>query len=36
LITVQVKTIHELEIFVKGYEDNLGELLHGIWEDVES
>jgi len=32
----QGKTIHELEIVVKGYEDNLGKPLCGVREDVES
>jgi len=36
LIMEEGKTIRELEIVVKGYEDNLGEPLHAVWEDVES
>jgi len=32
----QGKTICELEAVVKGYKDNLSELLCGVWEDVES
>ena len=32
----QGKTIRELEIVVKGYEDNLGEPLRAVREDVES
>jgi len=32
----QGKTIRELEIVVKGYEDNLGERSHAVREDVES
>ncbi|KAL4263015.1 Kinesin-like protein [Pleurotus pulmonarius] len=35
LITEQAKTIRELEIVVKGYEDNLGEPLRQVKEDVE-
>lgn len=31
----QTKTIRELEIVVKGYEDNLGEPLRAVREDVE-
>lgn len=31
----QAKTIRELEIVVKGYEDNLGEPLRAVREDVE-
>ena len=36
LIIEQGKTICELEIVVKGYEDNLGEPLRAVREDVES
>ena len=36
LITAQTKTIRELEIVVRGYEDNLGEPLRKVKEDVES
>jgi len=32
----QGKTIRELEIVVKGYEDDLGEPLHVVREDIES
>ena len=32
----QGKTIRELEIVVKGYEENLGEPLRAVREDVES
>ena len=35
LLTEQAKTIRELEIVVKGYEDNLGEPLRKVKEDVE-
>ncbi|KAF5348512.1 hypothetical protein D9756_009565 [Leucocoprinus leucothites] len=35
LIAEQVKTIKELEIVVKGYEENLGEPLRAVKEDVE-
>ncbi|KAI0720566.1 kinesin-domain-containing protein [Cerioporus squamosus] len=35
LLTEQAKTIRELEIVVKGYEDNLGEPLRAVREDVE-
>lgn len=35
LITEQAKTIKELEIVVKGYEENLGEPLRAVKEDVE-
>ena len=35
LIAEQKKTIRELEIVVKGYEDNLGEPLRAVREDVE-
>lgn len=35
LIADQVKTIRELEIVVRGYEDNLGEPLRAVKEDVE-
>lgn len=31
----QSKTIRELEIVVRGYEDNLGEPLRAVREDVE-
>ena len=36
MITSQAKTIRELEIVVQGYEDNLGEPLRKVKEDVES
>ncbi|EMD40019.1 hypothetical protein CERSUDRAFT_46407 [Gelatoporia subvermispora B] len=36
LIAEQAKTIRELEIVVKGYEDNLGEPLRAVREDVEN
>lgn len=36
LIMDQGKTIRELEIVVKGYEDNLGEPLRAVREDVEN
>ena len=36
LITEQGKTIHELAVVVKEYEDNLGEPLRAVREDVES
>jgi centromeric protein E len=36
LIMDQGKTIRELEIVVKGYEDNLGEPLRAVKEDVEN
>ena len=36
LIMDQGKTIRELEIVVKGYEENLGEPLRAVREDVES
>lgn len=36
LIMEQGKTIRELEIVVKGYEDNLGEPLRAVREDVEN
>ena len=36
LIMEQGKTIRELEIVVKGYEENLGEPLRAVREDVES
>lgn len=36
LIVEQAKTIRELEFVVKGYEDNLGEPLRAVREDVES
>lgn len=35
LIGEQAKTIRELEIVVKGYEENLGEPLRKVKEDVE-
>lgn len=35
LLVGQAKTIRELEIVVKGYEDNLGEPLRKVKEDVE-
>jgi centromeric protein E len=35
LIVEQTKTIKELEIVVKGYEENLGEPLRAVKEDVE-
>lgn len=35
LLNEQAKTIRELEIVVKGYEDNLGEPLRKVQEDVE-
>ncbi|KAJ2924618.1 hypothetical protein H1R20_g12471, partial [Candolleomyces eurysporus] len=35
MIADQAKTIRELEIVVKGYEDNLGEPLRAVREDVE-
>ena len=35
LLSGQAKTIRELEIVVKGYEDNLGEPLRKVQEDVE-
>ena len=35
LLADQAKTIRELEIVVKGYEDNLGEPLRAVREDVE-
>ncbi|KAL6302818.1 kinesin-domain-containing protein [Sparassis latifolia] len=35
LLGEQAKTIRELEIVVKGYEDNLGEPLRAVREDVE-
>lgn len=35
LISEQQKTIRELEIVVRGYEDNLGEPLRQVKEDVE-
>jgi hypothetical protein len=35
LIKKQSKTIRELEIVVRGYEDNLGEPLRAVREDVE-
>ncbi|OCH88478.1 kinesin-domain-containing protein [Obba rivulosa] len=35
LIAEQAKTIRELEIVVRGYEDNLGEPLRAVREDVE-
>ncbi len=36
LIAAQAKTIRELEIVVRGYEDNLGEPLRKVKEDVEN
>ncbi|KAF9445112.1 kinesin-like protein [Macrolepiota fuliginosa MF-IS2] len=36
LIVEQTKTIKELEIVVKGYEENLGEPLRAVKEDVEN
>ncbi|KAF8342401.1 kinesin-domain-containing protein [Amanita rubescens] len=36
LIAAQAKTIRELEIVVRGYEDNLGEPLIKVKEDVEN
>ncbi|KAI0754881.1 kinesin-domain-containing protein [Daedaleopsis nitida] len=35
LLTEQTKTIRELEIVVRGYEENLGEPLRAVREDVE-
>lgn len=35
LISEQTKTIRELEIVVRGYEENLGEPLRAVKEDVE-
>lgn len=35
LIAEQIKTIRELEIVVRGYEENLGEPLRAVKEDVE-
>ena len=35
LITEQAKTIRELELVVRGYEENLGEPLRQVKEDVE-
>ena len=35
LISEQAKTIRELEIAIRGYEDNLGEPLRAVREDVE-
>lgn len=35
LIAEQTKTIRELEIAIRGYEDNLGEPLRKVKEDVE-
>ena len=35
LIAEQTKTIRELEIVIRGYEDNLGEPLRAVKEDVE-
>ena len=35
LLSEQAKTIRELEIVVKGYEENLGEPLRAVREDVE-
>ena len=36
LIAEQTKTIRELEIVVRGYEENLGEPLRAVKEDVEN
>jgi centromeric protein E len=36
LVAEQTKTIRELEIVVKGYEENLGEPLRAVREDVET
>ena len=35
LIAEQAKTIRELEIVIRGYEENLGEPLRAVREDVE-
>ena len=35
LITEQTKTIRELEIVIRGYEENLGEPLRAVKEEVE-
>ena len=35
LITDQTKTIRELEMVIRGYEENLGEPLRAVKEDVE-
>ena len=35
MLNEQAKTIRELEIVVKGYEENLGEPLRAVREDVE-
>ncbi|CCM02201.1 uncharacterized protein FIBRA_04281 [Fibroporia radiculosa] len=35
LLTDQAKTIRELEVVIKGYEENLGEPLRAVREDVE-
>ena len=35
LIAEQTKTIRELEVVVRGYEENLGEPLRAVKEDVE-
>jgi centromeric protein E len=35
LVSEQAKTIRELEIAIRGYEDNLGEPLRAVREDVE-
>ena len=35
LISELVKTIRELEIAIRGYEDDLGETLRAVREDVE-
>ena len=35
MISEQAKTIRELEIAIRGYEDNLGEPLRAVREDVE-
>ena len=36
MIAEQSKAIRELEIVVRGYEDNLGEPLRAVKEDVEN
>jgi len=35
LLVEQAKTIKELEMVIRGYEDNLGEPLRAVREDVE-
>ena len=35
MLSEQAKTIRELEFVIKGYEDNLGEPLRKVKEDVE-